>query len=152
MNRLYGPFIGESGAVGLLILRLIAGLAIAQHGWPKIQKPFEWMPAEAGIPAPLQALAALSEFGGGIALALGLLTPIACLGIVFTMAVATVKVHMMGGDPWVPGPGHEGGSYELASLYFAIAFCVMLVGPGRFSVDALVLGAQDQPARTRAAA
>jgi putative oxidoreductase len=148
MRRLYAPFAGGPGAIGLLILRLIAGLALMQHGWPKIQKPFEWMPPAAGMPGILQALAALSEFGGGLAWALGLLTPIASLGVLFTMATATVKVHMLGGDPWVPPPGHQGGSYELASLYFAIAFVLMLAGPGRLSLDRLLFGGRPAPDTT----
>lgn len=138
MRYLYGPFVSGRGAAGLLVLRVIAGLALAQHGWPKIQKPFDWMPPAAGMPGFLQALAAVSEFGGGLAWAFGLLTPIASLGILATMATAAVKVHMMGGDPWVPPPGHRGGSYELASLYLAISVALLLVGPGRLSLDWLL--------------
>ena len=77
MSRLFGPFITGPGAVGLLVLRLVAGSALMLHGWPKIQNPFGWMPPQSPVPGILQALAALSEFGGGLALILGLLTPIA---------------------------------------------------------------------------
>jgi putative oxidoreductase len=136
MNRVFPSFIQGPGAVGLLVLRLIAGLAMMQHGLPKIQKPFEWMGP--GMPGFLQALAALSEFGGGLAVAAGLLTPLAAFGILCTMAVAAVKVHMLAGHPWVantPGP-----SYELASIYFAIALLLILIGPGRLSLDWLLFG------------
>ena len=63
MRRLYGPFIPAPGAFGLLVLRLIAGSALMQHGWSKIQNPFGWMNAfNPGMPAPLQGLAALVDF------------------------------------------------------------------------------------------
>ena len=60
---------------------------MTMHGWSKIQNPFGWMQG-APVPGFLQALAALSEFGGGLALIVGLLTPFACLGIMSTMFVA----------------------------------------------------------------
>ena len=116
-------------SLGLLILRLVAGLAFIFHGYGKITKPFGWMPPEAGVPSILQGLAAASEFGGGLAWILGLLTPLASFGLACTMAV---------GDPFVPsGPG---GSYELASIYLGIAILLLLSGPGRFSMDRVVFG------------
>jgi DoxX-like protein len=58
-------------SAGLLILRLVAGLAFVFHGYGKITKPFAWMPPEAAVPSILQGLAALSEFGRGLAWILG---------------------------------------------------------------------------------
>ena len=139
MQRLYAPFVGGPGAVALLVLRLVAGSAMMLHGWPKIQNPFSWMQGSP-IPGFLQALAALSEFGGGLAWILGLLTPIASAGILCTMAFAVFGVHVAKGDPFVAGPGAKGGSYELALVYLAIALVLMLVGPGRLSLDSLLFG------------
>lgn len=34
--------------------------------------------------------------------------------------------------------GWEGGSYQLALIFFSIALVLMLVGPGRLSLDALL--------------
>jgi len=53
-----------------------------------------WMGPEAPIPAFLQALAALAEFGGGMALIVGLLTRLASLGIATNMIVALGMVHL----------------------------------------------------------
>jgi len=64
----------------LLLLRIVSGCAFAIHGWGKIQDPFHWMGSESSIPGVLQGLAALSEFGGGLAWAVGLLTRLAALG------------------------------------------------------------------------
>lgn len=121
------------GSFGLLLLRLVVGGAFVLHGLPKIQKPFNWMGD--AFPGFLQALAAISEFGGGLALILGLLTPIAMLGLISTMMVA-VSTHVMRGDPWVG----QGGSFELPALYLIIALTIALLGPGRFSLDALLFG------------
>ena len=75
--------------IGLLLLRLVVGLAFMMHGWGKIQDPFNWMGPQAPTPGILQALAALSEFGGGLAWILGAVVPLASLGIFCTMAFAT---------------------------------------------------------------
>ena len=73
--------LGGTAAVGLLILRLVAGAAIALHGWPKIQSATSWMGPDAPVPGVLQLLAALAEFGGGICWVLGLLTPLASFDV-----------------------------------------------------------------------
>lgn len=124
----------------LLVLRLIAGVAFIIHGWGKIQAPLGWLPVNASfqIPAFFQLLAAVSEFAGGIAWILGLLTPLASFGISITMLVAA-SVHMfVFKDPFVTTSG--GTSYESALIYFAMAFALMGVGPGKFSLDKLIFG------------
>lgn len=122
--------IPASGA--LLILRLVGGAAFMLHGWPKIQNAFTWMGPDAGIPGIFQALAAFSEFFGGLAWILGLLTPLASMGLLSTMAVA-VFFHASKGDPFVG----RGASYELALVYLAISLVLMFVGPGKFSLDSI---------------
>lgn len=127
-------------STALLILRLIAGIAFIIHGWGKIQVPFSWVPENTTIkiPAILQFLAALSEFGGGIAWILGIVTPLASFGISITMLVAAY-VHMnIFKDPFVNLSG--GTSYEPALGYFALALVLMAVGPGKFSLDKLIFG------------
>lgn len=115
-------------------MRLIMGTAMAMHGWGKIQNPMSWMGPD--VPGILQFLAALSEFGGGIAWALGLLTPLASFGIACTMVVAVYVHAVVKGDPFV---GHN-GSYELASIYLIFAVLLIAMGPGKFSLDSKVFG------------
>lgn len=128
-------------STALLILRLIVGTAFVLHGWGKIQNPMGWMGPESPVPGIFQFLAALSEFGGGIAWILGLLTSLFSLGIGFTMAVAIYFHMFIMGDPFVNmAPG--GGAFELPAAYFAIAILLFTVGPGKFSADAKVFGSK----------
>jgi putative oxidoreductase len=115
---------------GILIIRLVAGLAMVLHGWGKIQSPMSWMGPDAPVPGIFQMLAAISEFGGGLAWILGLLTPLGSLGLIFTMAVATLT-HATRGDAFVGMPP----TYELALVYLTIAVLIFLAGPGKFSAD-----------------
>ena len=113
-------------SLGLLAIRIVAGFAFVLHGWPKIRDPFAWMGKV--MPRLFQALAAVAEFGGGLAWIFGLLTPLASLGIACTMAVAIGRHVLVKRDPFV-------GGYELASVYFCIALLLLACGPGRFSLD-----------------
>ena len=137
MGRFYAEFPGGARAVALLMLRLVAGTAFLFHGWDKIQHPLSWMGPDAPIPSFLQLLAAVSEFGGGISWILGALTPLFSLGLFGTMAFATFMVHVRMGHPFVT---QGGPSFESSLGYLAIALVLMLVGPGRLSVDALLFG------------
>lgn len=120
----------SKASVALLLLRLAAGIGMCLHGFGKIQAPFDWMGPDAPVPGILQFLAALSEFVGGIAWIIGLLTPLASLGMAITMVVATF-VHVSKGDPFVQG-------YELALLYLCISIIFMILGPGKFAVDPII--------------
>lgn len=128
---LYYSNLDNKESLAMFLMRLVAGTAFIIHGYSKIQEPFTWLGTESPIPGIFQALAALSEFGGGIAWILGLLTPLASLGLMITMAVA-VYFHASHGDPFV---GH-GASFEPALGYAALSFLLLMLGPGRMSLDA----------------
>ena len=126
-------------ALGLLILRLVIGLILAGHG---AQKLFGWWggPGMNGWTQMIQKLrirpaqpwawvAALAEFGGGILLALGFLSPLGSLAIAGSMLVAIVTVHLSRGF-WVGKGGYE---FNLA-LIAAVA-ALALTGPGIYSLD-----------------
>jgi putative oxidoreductase len=139
MVRLFKPLrLSARASAGLLILRLVAGLAFMFHGYGKIQNPFGWMGPNADVPGVFQALAAVSEFGGGIAWMLGLLTPLASFGLTCTMTVAVWMHATVLHDPFVSLQG--GRSYELAGVYLCVSVLLLLAGPGRFSVDRVVFG------------
>jgi putative oxidoreductase len=122
----------------ILLFRLVIGIAFILHGLGKIQTPFGWMPpgGPVAIPPIFQFLAAFSEFGGGIALVLGLLTPLAALGIAFTMVVAVYMHAIVFHDPFVNPTG--GSSFEPALGYLASTIVLLATGPGKFSLDAFI--------------
>ncbi len=136
------PEHSTSADTALLLTRIVAGLAFTMHGWSKIQNPFGWMGPDGFAPSSFQALAALSEFGGGLAWILGLLTPLAALGIACTMAVAFSMHTFMRGDPFVSMTG--GPTSELAAVYFCIALLLLAMGPGRFSLDRALFGSRGE--------
>lgn len=125
--------------LGLLILRVVVGLTMAGHG---AQKVFGWWggPGIAGWTqsvtrlrirpaAPWAWIAALSELGGGLLFALGLLSPLGSMAIAGTMLVAIATVHWANGF-WAGKRGYE---FNLALLASAVA--IALAGPGAYSLD-----------------
>lgn len=126
------------GDAALLLVRVVVGLAMILHGWSKIQHPFGWMGADSTMPAVLQSLAAVSEFGGGMALISGLLVPLASFGIACTMAVAFYTMAFKMSAPFVAAS--RGPSSELPAVYFCIAVLLIALGPGRYSLDRLFFG------------
>lgn len=119
-------------SLGLLGFRVVMGVAFVFHGLPKAQNAFTWMGD--ALPGFMQAFAAYSEVLGGLALALGFLTPLAALMLIGTMIGALALVHIPAGDPFVAsGPGQ--GSWELAIVYLTGALLFLLNSPGKFSVD-----------------
>lgn len=128
------------GDLGFAVMRIGIGLYLALgHGYGKIFGEDRFGPSpefiegvsKLGFPAPelFAWMAALTEFLGGLAIAAGVLTRPAALGIIGTMAVAAFRVHA--DDPWVGSPGKE-----LALLYLLPSLAILAIGGGRFSVDA----------------
>ncbi|HEY3451593.1 MAG TPA: DoxX family protein [Myxococcales bacterium] len=125
--------------IGMLILRVFVGLQLASHGSQKLFGLFGGHgPAGTGgffeslgfKPGRLFAVAAgAGEFGGGLLLALGWLTPLAAAAIVATMLTAIAVVHADKGFF-----ATEGG-FELPLLLAVIAVCVTFMGPGAISID-----------------
>jgi putative oxidoreductase len=124
------------------IVRLTQGSLMAGHGG---QKLFGWFngPGLEGTSGfmemlglkpgrPWATVAGLSEFGGGVLTALGLLNPLGPLGVIGAMSMATTKAHW--GKPiWVT----EGGA-ELPVLNLAVSMALMLREPDKYSLDRLL--------------
>ena len=122
--------------LGLLWLRVGTGVAFAYHGYGKVfggfMGKFTEGVAAMGFPAPefFAWAAALSEFAGGILLALGLFGRYAAFFIAVTMAVAAFIKH-------APDPLKV---KELALAYFVISSAFVMMGPGIFSLDGMRKG------------
>jgi putative oxidoreductase len=139
MKKFFAPYNLPLGLdLALLLIRLVCGYAFILHGLGKIQHPMDWMGPQSTTPGFLQLLAAFSEFGGGIALILGLIVRLASLGILITMAVAVYTHAVAMGDPFMNPKG--GSSFEPASVYFCVAVVLLAAGAGRFSLDKLIFG------------
>lgn len=131
---------GSIADVGQLVLRLGVGAVFVAHGYgdvfaagiaANIQNY-----RDAGIPlamvsAPFTALIQL--IGGALVIA-GALTRVWAAGLAFVMAGALVFVHW--GEPLVLGPDGSGSGF--AFIMGIASAGLLLTGPGRFSVDAML--------------
>jgi putative oxidoreductase len=143
MKRILGTRIMKADTETILLLmRIVAGAILIIAGWGKIQHPLSWMGEQAKYPGFLQALAAISEFCGGIAIIIGLLTRIAALGISCTMAVAVYESHFVFKAPFVNMQG--GPAYNLPLFLLLIAFFLLINGAGRFSLDYVLFGSSER--------
>jgi putative oxidoreductase len=137
-NRLIIPALGNiyAGFDGLseVALRVIAGFALAMHGYGKIMDPFGnigmveslgFVPGEIWSP-----LLAATEFFGGLFLAVGFLTRPAAFATMIVLLV-TVWVHWS-----VQGQGYFGA--EKSILWAAICFFFAIHGARRLSVDRII--------------
>jgi putative oxidoreductase len=126
-------------AYGMLLLRVVAGLALAAHGSQKLFGSFGGSgPAGtrtffAGLgfrtPLAMAFIAGLSELGGGLLFAFGVLTPFAALALMVVMLNAIGTVH------WKKGFFNSAGGFEYNLLIIATAVAVTATSPGRFSLD-----------------
>lgn len=115
---------------GLLALRVVLGIILAVHGWPKIRdlrgnaSDFEMMKYKPGI--FWGTLVALLEFGGGLMLVAGLFVqPIAVFVII---EFVFIILHMKRAGGFVDG-------YEFDLLIAATACALASMGGGMWGLD-----------------
>lgn len=134
-----------SDAVAPALARLGLGLVIFPHGAQHVLGWFGgygfhgtlgWMTGTLGFPAPLAALALVTEIAAPFALVLGLGGRLAALGIVGLM-LGALSTHLPNGFfmNWFGAlpAGQEGFEYHLIAI--ALAGVVALEGSGAWSVD-----------------
>ena len=133
-------FSGQSPATAVsdllvTVARVGAGLTMAmQHGYGKMPPPDRFVSGleSMGFPAPeaFAWMASLAEFGGGLFLAVGLLTRPSALFLAITMAVAFFVAH--GADTF--------DKRELSFLYLCLTLVFLAMGSGRFGIDRFIRG------------
>lgn len=115
--------------IGLAFLRISASAMMLTHGYPKFQKllsgDFEFGDPLGLGATPTLFLAIISEFICPILVMIGFKTRWAALPTAITMAVAAFVAHAQ--DPF--------GNKEKALLFLTVFVTIMLLGPGKYSVD-----------------
>jgi putative oxidoreductase len=120
-----------TGDVGLLVLRVFAGLSLSlAHGMAKLPPTGGFVAGvtNLGLPGWMAWLSGFAEGFGGLALAAGLMTRPAAAVIVGNMSVAAFMQHAA--DPYQ--------RKELAFLFLATAVMFVFTGGGRFALDRLI--------------
>ena len=115
-----------------LVLRLFVGFSMLTHGYPKLEKlisnnDIQFMDFLGMGPILSLVLAVLAEFFCSILRIFGLLTRWATVPLIITMLVAAFVAH--GADPY--------SGKEMSILYLFHYITLILIGPGRFSLDHL---------------
>lgn len=122
----------------LLAARVLLGVIMVAHGWQKLVTNGLGATgaafAKMGVPLPeLSAtVAAFIELGAGTAMVLGLFTPLAGLLLAGVLGGAFMFVHASKGLFAAQAGWELVAALGLGALVFAV------VGPGRFSVDAVM--------------
>lgn len=130
---LFGKSTGEGTAsLGLLILRVAAGVLMMTHGWSKIQN-FEGMVQSGFDPVGMGATLSVvmligAEFIAALFIVLGLLTRLSAVPLIVAMSVAAFVAHAS--DPLQVK--------ELSLIYLTIFATLLITGAGKYSLDSLL--------------
>jgi putative oxidoreductase len=124
--------------LALAVVRVTFGVGLAAHGWNKVfgggglAGTAGWF-GSIGMRWPaLQArLAAGTEIGAGLLLALGLLTPFAGAGVVGVMLVALWVAHRNNGFFIF----NQGQGWEYTAAVAIVGWAIGSIGPGEISLD-----------------
>jgi putative oxidoreductase len=126
---------GSSVDLPSLILRLAIGTLFIIHGYPKLTAAQRtqggaWMKSM-GMPGALVPFGGVVEFFGGLALILGILTPIVAALSALWMLSTTWLVTTKAKKKYV-------GGYEIDITLFLAALALALLGSGIYSIDHLL--------------
>jgi len=122
-------------SLGLLALRLCVGIFLIHHGYDKLNNIEGFAdtyvrPMHLPFPIFLSYVAAYSEILGSYVLLPGVLSRLGALAIFGTISVAVYHA--------ISTVGLNLYALELLGLYWGGSLCILLNGPGKFSVDYLV--------------
>jgi uncharacterized membrane protein YphA (DoxX/SURF4 family) len=119
VQRLFSTFADGSPGVGLLLLRLLTGVALIHFGIANLRE------------APPLATVVLQSIGAGagILLLIGLWTPVAGgLAAIVKVLIAFSRYFSHSDDPWIP------------IIQAVLGAALAMVGPGAWSIDARLFG------------
>lgn len=133
MKKLFSTkYSNQSVAISLFLLRLTLGALMIPHGYQKLvnfaaKSSGFTDPFHIGGPASM-SLMIFAEFFCAVLIVLGLMTRLAAIPLVIGMSVALFHAHN----------GEVFGNGEKAALYLAGFLVILLMGPGKISVDRLI--------------
>lgn len=146
--------------VAVLLLRIGVGLAFIPHGYSKVfgqggAAAFAADVPNFHLPVFLGYVAAYAEMFGSILLIVGALTRIDAFLLACTMAAATFLVKLPDALYEVP-PGTSKflvaiRAVELEHTLMVASLAIVLLGPGRISIDALIFRKKKAAAEAAAA-
>lgn len=123
---------------GLAVLRVVIGVVFLVHGYQKLFVMgiggVTGFFTQIGVPLPqlTALLVSVLEFGGGLALILGLLTPVVAALLAADMLGAMVLVHLPNGF------NAADGGYEFVLTLLGASLALALTGPGAYALDAVL--------------
>lgn len=120
--------------LGLLFLRIGIACFMLTHGWPKLMKLIEGAEIQFLDPFGLGAkasfiLAIFAEVFCSILILIGLATRWATIPLIITMLVAIFIAHALDGFQ----------RQELPAHYVMVYIFLLMVGPGKYSIDHFVI-------------
>ncbi len=114
-----------------LLLRLVSGVLMMNHGYDKLvhfsQYKAEFMNFMGMGSTVSFLLVVFAEFFCALFIVLGLFTRLATIPLIITMIVALFKAHK----------GLIFSEGEMAGLFLGAYFSILLLGPGKISVDGM---------------
>jgi len=133
MKKLFSSKYSPRGInTAMFILRVSFGILMFYHGFQKIthfETTSQHMPNLMGMGITVNtSLIIFAEFFCSLLIILGLFTRLACVPIIIGMGVAVYKAHEM--DVFAQG--------QLAALFLIGFIVILLIGPGKVSVDQLI--------------
>jgi putative oxidoreductase len=119
LQRLFSTFADGWPGIGLLLLRLLTGLALIRFA---IVSLLEAPQVTTAIPQVIGA-------GAGLFLLVGLWTPLAgSLIAIVNVWIAFLRLLSHSGDPWI------------AIIHAVLGAALAMIGPGAWSIDARLFG------------
>jgi putative oxidoreductase len=132
MNVFSTKYNADIFSIGLLILRLGAGILMINHGYDKFIKFDDMHPkfmTFMGLNTSISlGLVVFAELFCSILLILGLFTRLICIPLIILCIVIVFQAN--NADFF--------GKAELGALYLSIYLAILFTGPGKFSIDDLM--------------